>query len=523
VDGTGRHAAWLFGRPSGGGRGGLWARWIVLRGLGAIFFSVFYSLAFQIHGLIGETGILPATDYLGRVAHTFPGAARFWYAPTLLWMGAGRGALTTLVAVGIVAATLLFLNVSPRISLLVAFVAFLSFIGAAQDFSSYQSDGMLLEAAFIALFYAPGGLRPGLGAGEPPSRAAGFLLLWECFRIYFESGVVKLASGDRTWRDLSAMDHYYENGPLPTWLGWYVQHLPPGFHAFTAALTLVVELGLVWMFFFGRRARLACFALVTSLQIGIIATANYAFLNYLVLLLGFLLLDDEHYEWAKGRLQGTWMGRYLPVAKAPKAETVSAGASWKMAATAIPLAWVFYATCADFLLSGAPPELLWLRWPVGVIAPFRIANRYGLFAVMTSARYEIEFQGSRDGVSWTPYPFRYKPQALEAAPGIYAPYQPRFEWNLWFASLGLCRDNRWVLQAEARLASGDPDVLALFASNPFEGAPPTYVRTVAFQYWFTDLATRRATGRWWRRDEIGPYCPTWDAKAQRVLARPPGR
>jgi len=36
------------------------ARWLWLRALGAIFFSAFYALWFQIHGLIGPAGILPA-------------------------------------------------------------------------------------------------------------------------------------------------------------------------------------------------------------------------------------------------------------------------------------------------------------------------------------------------------------------------------------------------------------------------------------------------------------------------------
>jgi hypothetical protein len=79
-----------------------------------------------------------------------------------------------------------------------------------------------------------------------------------------------------------------------------------------------------------------------------------------------------------------------------------------------------------------------------MLEPFRIANQYGLFAVMTRGRYEIEFQGSNDNLAWTPYPFRYKPQALDAAPGLYAPYQPRFDWNLWFASLGEWRQNQLV-------------------------------------------------------------------------------
>ena len=144
--------------------------------------------------------------------------------------------------------------------------------------------------------------------------------------------------------------------------------------------------------------------------------------------------------------------------------------------------------------------------PVSTLEPFRIAERYGLFAVMTRGRYEIEFQGSNDGGDLAPYPFRYKPQDPRKAPGIYAPYQPRFDWNLWFASLGSARDNPMVLRTEERLLEGSPDVLALFAGNPFSN-PPRKVRSVMWQYWFTSLAEKRATGRWWRREMVGPYAP----------------
>ena len=139
--------------------------------------------------------------------------------------------LNALCWVGMAASLLLVLNLWPRGMLLICFVCFLSFVSAAQDFSGYQSDGMLLEAGAIALFFAPPGFRPGLGWAHPPSAASLFLLQWEWFRIYFESGVVKILSGDPQWRHFTAMDEYYQNGPLPTWIGWYVQHLPHWFHA----------------------------------------------------------------------------------------------------------------------------------------------------------------------------------------------------------------------------------------------------------------------------------------------------
>src|SRR5207248_6604089 len=181
----------------------LWPRFLWLRGLGLIFLSAFFSLASQIHGLIGPRGILPASELFEALGRT-PSLSAVWQAPSLLWLGSSNGALSALVWAGLAASFLLTLNIWPRGTCAICTVLFLSFVAAAQDFSSYQSDGMLLEAGFLSIFFAPGGLRPGLGEGEPPSRLARFLLVWEWFRIYFESGIVKLASGDEQWRTLTA-------------------------------------------------------------------------------------------------------------------------------------------------------------------------------------------------------------------------------------------------------------------------------------------------------------------------------
>jgi hypothetical protein len=287
----------LFGSEQGAADR-LIPRWIVLRALGLIYCSAFFSLLFQIRGLIGPGGILPAGRYLAAVAQSFGPGMRLWFAPTLLWLASGSHMLMALCWVGLVASLLLTANLLPRTMLLVCFVCFLSFVSAAQDFSGYQSDGMLLEAGFLAIFFAPAGWRPGLGFAHPPSRASLFLLQWEWFRIYFESGLVKLLSGDVEWRHLTAMDEYYQNGPLPTWIGWYVQHLPHWFHWATALATLVMELAIVWMILLPRRWRIICFLIVTPWEIGVIFTANYTFLNYLVLTLGFLLLDDRFFaQW----------------------------------------------------------------------------------------------------------------------------------------------------------------------------------------------------------------------------------
>jgi len=535
MDNVRRAFLYLFSSEHGA-RNFLVARWLFLRALGAIYFSAFLALAFQARGLIGTQGILPAAEFLqdARAA----GAMRFWYVPSLLWISSSNHMLTAIVWVGLIAAVLLVANVWPRAMLAACFLCFLSFVTAAQDFSGYQSDGMLLEAGFISLFLAPPGLWPGWGARRPPVRAAMLLLLWEWFRIYFESGMVKLLSGDPTWRDLTAMYEYYQNGPLPTWIGWYVQHLPHWFHRATAGATLGMELALVWMAFLPRRWRIACCLIVTAWQIGVIATANYAFLNYLVLVLAVFLLDDAFLwrfvpvRWRVG-LGSDGQERTSPAlvseesrefetgSEAPDAvigsgiprvddETVEPGApasSLGLAVRAVALTWVFYATTVLML------RMVWRdvplpTGPVAALEPFRIANQYGLFAVMTPHRYEIEFQGSNDGETWTAYRFRFKPQDVQERPGIYAPYQPRFDWNLWFASLGSWIQNPLVPRTEELLLANDRDVLGLFRGDPFAGSAPKYVRAVLWQYWFSTPEAKRQQGIWWTRSYLGTYAPT---------------
>src|SRR5215469_1158018 len=201
-----RAVRWWAAPGVAGPDGRVLSRWLFLRALGVIYFSAFYSLVFQIRGLLGPNGLLPAGSYLQEVAKVMPGGARFWYAPTLLWFHSGPHALSALCWLGMLASALLIVNILPRAMLALCFVLFLSFVAAAEDFSGYQSDGMLLSAGFICLFMAPTGWRPGLGERQRPSRATLFMLQMLWFSIYFESGIAKYFGGDPSWHDFSAMN-----------------------------------------------------------------------------------------------------------------------------------------------------------------------------------------------------------------------------------------------------------------------------------------------------------------------------
>ena len=154
-----------------------------------------------------------------------------------------------------------------------------------------------------------------------------------------------------------------------------------------------------------------------------------------------------------------------------------------------------------------------LNWPAPVrilytaVSPLRSINSYGLFAVMTTSRHEIVIEGSDDGMEWRPYEFKYKPGNLSRRPFFVAPHHPRLDWQMWFAALGRYQQNPWFINFCVGLLQGQPEVVALLKANPFPTAPPHYIRAMVYDYRFTDLATRRATGQWWRRELIGPYCP----------------
>ena len=179
---------WLFDSRRGP-RGRLIPRWIFLRALAIIYFSAFYSLLFQIKGLIGPEGIQPAQQYLAAIAEQL-GAPRYWYAPTLYWISSSSTMLMAITWIGLIASMVAFLNLWPRLNFFICFLCFLAFVGATQVFSSYQSDGMLLEAGFLALFFAPP--RPAAGVGRRSSarrEQAGF----------FCNGSGSASTSNRAW------------------------------------------------------------------------------------------------------------------------------------------------------------------------------------------------------------------------------------------------------------------------------------------------------------------------------------
>src|SRR5262249_13181178 len=130
---------------------------------------------------------------------------------------------------------------------------YLSLCTVCREFLSFQWDILLLESGFLAIFFAPLRLLPWRIRASPPSRLVLWLLRWLLFRLMFESGCVKLLSGDPTWRNLTALTYHYETQPLPTWMGWYTHQLPAKLQQASTFLMFVIELVVPFFIFAPRR------------------------------------------------------------------------------------------------------------------------------------------------------------------------------------------------------------------------------------------------------------------------------
>lgn len=432
--------------------------------------------------MIGSLGILPVQDFLQAVQARF-GAKSYWLAPTVFWLNSSDVFLKGVCAAGAVLSLLLIAGYARRPVLIALLLLYLSLVSAGQDFLAFQWDNLLLEAGFLAIFL---GGSPGVI----------WLFRWLLFRLMFLSGAVKLLSGDLVWRTLTALNYYYETQPLPTPIAWYMHQLPEWFQKLSVLTMFFIELGAPFLTFAPRRLRIFGAAAIVFLQTLIALTGNYAFFNLLTVALCLFLLDDN-------ALRGVLPGRITRKIGAARGggQTPLAG---RVAIVVLAVVVVSVSSLQMFGTFGGRiprPGRYVLSW----LAPFRIVNPYGLFAVMTTSRPEIIIEGSNDGQTWLAYEFKYKAGDVKRPPQWVAPHQPRLDWQMWFAALGSYDSNPWIGNLMLRLAQGSPDVLALLGKNPFPMAPPRYLRTRLYDYHFTDFPARHAGGAWWRRELEGAY------------------
>lgn len=457
--------------------------WLFLRLLAIIYFSAFASMAVQIEGLIGSNGILPIATRLEAIQGVITGHEKFWLFPTLFWFYASDPALKFVCFTGMAAAVLVLFNVVTRSALLLCFMLYLSLVYGGQDFMTFQWDFFLLETGVLAIFLVSG------------SHIIVFLYHWLLARFMFMSGLVKLASDDPTWANLSALSYHYETQPLPSPLAWYVHHLPDGFHRICVGGVFFIELIVPFLMFIPGSPRLFAAWATIGLQSIIILTGNYNFFNLLAILLCLFLFDDRNIAklLPERFIAFIQAGKTFPTQSA----TVSAGI----------FASLILITCGSFIwVQNSGRQLIEpLTTLVRTASTFSLVNYYGPFATMTTKRLEIVVEGSNDGKSWRTYAFKYKPGVLTKSLGWNIPHQPRLDWQMWFAVLRPPQKNSWVVQFLYKLKEGSPTVLGLLTKNPFPAYPPDYIRASLYRYTFASPELRASTRQIWEREYLGLY------------------
>jgi hypothetical protein len=470
--------------------------WLFLRLLGLVYLIAFASFLVQARGLVGPDGILPLSPTLRALAAQIPGS-KFSAMPTLSWLNPDSPPVASLAMGGIALSVLLMLGLAPLPCVALLWALYLSLAVDGRAFMGFQWDNLLLETGLMALLLAPPTLRSSLAKDPEPTRAARWLLYGLLFRLVFGSGLVKLSGGDPHWRDLSALSYHFWTQPLPLWPAWYVNLLPGWFQHASCLGVFVVELGAP-LLIIAPATRKAAFAAITGLMLLIACTGNYCFFNLLTVALCLPLLDDAGWPlWLRARTAAP-AAPAVPRSRGVRAPLVAASAAF-LALLSLPP-----------FLSQAGFRGAWPPWMISLESaayPLRSVNTYGLFAEMTTRRREIVIEGSDDRVQWKEYGFGWKPGDPLRRPRLAAPYQPRLDWQLWFAALGTMQDNPWFQNLCVRLLQGSPAVLGLLSYNPFPNHPPRYLRALLYDYRFTDAATRRATGAWWQRTLIGDYSP----------------
>lgn len=453
--------------------------------LGAIYFIAFWPFLFQIKGLIGQHGILPASSYLQWIKQHYKKRAYF-LLPTCFWLNASDKALMAVVWLGCTLSILLMFGVFPSFLLFCLILLYISIISVGQDFLSFGWEVFLQEVAVNALL---------LSLTPVPNLMVWISINFLLFRFYIQSGAVKIQSKDRTWDDLTALAYHYESQPIPNVMAWYVHKLPLWCHKVSCLIMFAIELVVPFGIFLDESIRVGCCICFLALQFFIWVTGNFSYLNYLTAVFSLILLNN------------TTLERFGFVLQAYEPSSLALDITLSLLGAALLILQLvrlwdhFYPNvhCRRIL-----QPLSWCH----------LVNRYGIFAIMTTTRYEVVLEGSDDAVNWKEYLFYHKPSEITRRPRRISPYQPRLDWQAWFLPFRPFEFNVWFHNFIERLLHGSPEVLKLLRYNPFPEHPPKYVRAVLYLYTFSSFKEKKETGRWWNRQIVAPYGPICSLKKQ---------
>ncbi|WP_181700207.1 lipase maturation factor family protein [Nocardia sp. GTS18] len=450
-----------------------YGRLIFQRGLAVIYAVAFLTAALQFRALLGERGMLPIPRFLERSSwRRSPSLFHLRYSDRLFaavsWTGV---VLAVAVAAGLADAVPLWAGMLLWFAL---WVLYLSIVNVGQLWYGFGWESLLLEAGFLAIFLGNDTVAPPL-----------LVLLaarWLLFRVEFGAGLIKLR-GDPCWRDLTCLYYHHETQPMPGPLSWFFHHLPKPLHKVEVAANHFAQLIVPFGLFAPQPVASIAAAIVIVTQLWLVLSGNFAWLNWVTLLLAATALS------------------------LPGGQSAPAAHGWFVGVCIAYVAVVVVASYRPVRNMLSPNQQMNASFD-----PLHLVNTYGAFGSIGRTRYEIVLEGTddthlTDDTVWREYAFKGKPGDPRRMPRQFAPYHLRLDWLMWFAAISPAYARSWALPLAARLLRNDPDTLRLLGPNPFPDAPPHYVRAHLYEYEFSTPAELFGQRIWWRRTLIGEFLP----------------
>ncbi len=473
-------------------------RFVILRLLGAVYVIAFLVAAKQILPLIGSNGLTPLNLYITQIRAGHSWFYGFIHFPSLFWFAHSDAVLQMAAWVGTVLACVVVAGYANALIMAALWALYMSFVHLGQEWYGYGWEIQLLETGFLAIF-----LCPLLDAGPFPKYRPPLVVIWLfrwlIFRIMLGAALIKLR-GDPCWRDLTALYYHFETQPIPGPFSRWFGFLPHWALRMGVLFNFLAELIAPWFAFYPRIARHVAGVIMVLFQAMLILSGNLSFLNWLTIVPVLACFDDSFWSMC---MPGLVAERAASAADLEKPAMLMPAAAWVAAAIVASLSFFPIANLisANQVMNTS-------------FDPLDLVNTYGAFGSVGRVRYTVVFEGTDasvpdDAAVWRPYLYRAQPVAVDKRPVQIAPYQPRLDWQMWFAAMDTPSDYPWTLHLVWKLLHNDPGALSLFGNNPFPDKPPRYVRAVLYSYAFAPPGNEKHL--WWNRKESGLWLPPLSA------------
>jgi hypothetical protein len=295
-------------------------RSIYLKSFAFIYLLAYLSLYFQIQGLWGDEGLLPASNLMEKIKENYKDESTSIF-PIILWYSeifnsalifvlkflrldsfflidansSVENSLYILCLLGIILSILILIScklVYNSLGFALLWYIYLNFYIIGQTFMTHQWDTLLLESGFITIFICPWTYSK-LDIMSPIDNLLFHYLRFLLFRFMFSNGVGKFISNDYSWLSFTALHFHFQSQPMPGPFSHATHFLPNLYKKILNAELLFIEIFLPFLYFsFFRRINVFAGCLNFCLQFVIFLIGNYNFFNLLLMTINLSLLDD---------------------------------------------------------------------------------------------------------------------------------------------------------------------------------------------------------------------------------------